>query len=508
MQATWKRVQSFIKADYLWWGIILLGTALRLRQYLLDRSLWADEASLAVNLVTRSFGGLTQLLDYHQAAPVGFLFIEKLSIVIFGNHDYVMRLFPLLAGILAVYLMYKIARASFGTFGLFAVSILSLSWWLVYYSSELKQYSSDVMVALLLVYLAINCLKQNVQAKNFLALGIVGAVVIWISHPSVFIMVGIGLVLVLEKLTRKEYAPWTWILAIGVGWLASFGLEYLVSLRHIVADEYLIDYWRKAYLPTPPWSNRSWYKDTLYSFAFFPFYRGDNLMAVVTLVFSAIGATSLLIRDRKIALLIISPFVVAVIASALQRYPLKNRFMLFLIPFALLLMTEGFRAIYRLLAKWRPDFAVLFSGILVLAVIWQVVPNTYEKAVSGQKDDIRPVLAYVAQNRLPDDIVYVFYKTDPAFHYYAPFYGLEKGNIVVGVNDPRKRVALQNFEDDVDKLVGNKRVWFVFSEVVDCPNCQPEDTQSFYLDHINKFGAMIDSFKGSGAGAYLYDLSP
>jgi hypothetical protein len=508
MQTTWKRVQAFIKADYLWWGIILLGTALRLRQYLLNRSLWADEASLAVNLVTRNFSGLTRLLDYHQAAPVGFLFIEKLFIVIFGNHDYIMRLFPLFAGILATYLIYKIARASFGNFGLFAVSILSISWWLVYYSSELKQYSSDVMVALLLVYLAINCLKEDVQARNFLALGIVGAVLIWISHPSVFIMVGIGLVLVLEKFTRKAYAPWTWILAIGIGWLASFGLEYLVSLRHIVADEYLIDYWRKAYLPTPLWSDRGWYKDTFYSFVFFVFYRGDDLMAALTLALSGIGALSLLIRDRKIALLVISPFVVAVIASALQRYPLKNRFMLFLVPFALLLMAEGFRAIYRLLAKWRPDFAALFSGILVLAVIWQVVPNTYEKAISGQKDDIRPVLAYVAENRLPDDIVYVFYKTDPAFHYYAPFYGLETGNIMVGVNDPRKKVALQNFEDDVDKLVGNKRVWFVFSEVVDCPNCQPEDTQSFYLDHINKFGVMIDSFKGSGAGAYLYDLSP
>lgn len=364
------------------------------------------------------------------------------------------------------------------------------------------------MVALLLVYLAINCLKAQVQAKNFLALGIVGAIMIWISHPSVFIMVGIGLALVLEKLARKEYVPWTWIFAIGIGWLASFGLEYLVSLRHIVTDEYLIDYWRKAYLPVPPWSDRGWYKDTYYSFLFFTFYQGDNLMAAITLVLSAVGASSLLIRDRKTALLFISPFVVAVIASALQRYPLKNRFMLFLIPFALLLMAEGFRAIYRLLAKWKPDFAALFSGILVLAVIWQVVPNTYKRAISGQKDDIRPVLAYVAKNRLPDDIVYVFYKTDPAFHYYAPFYGLETGNIVVGVDDPRKRVALQNFEDDIDKLVGNKRVWFLFSEVVDCPNCQPEDTQSFYLNHINKFGVMIDSFKGSGANAYLYDLSP
>ena len=81
MQKTWKRVQPYFKSDYLWWGIILIGIVLRLRQYLLNRSLWADEASLAMNLVTRNFGELTQLLDYHQAAPIGFLFIEKLSII-------------------------------------------------------------------------------------------------------------------------------------------------------------------------------------------------------------------------------------------------------------------------------------------------------------------------------------------------------------------------------------------------------------------------------------------
>ena len=314
--------------------------------------------------------------------------------------------------------------------------------------------------------------------------------------------------LVLEKFTRKEFVPWAWILAIGIGWLASFGLEYLVSLRHIVADEYLIDYWSKAYAPMPPWSNRSWYKATFYSFVFFTFYRSDNLMLVVSLVLSAIGALSLLIRDRKIALLVILPFVVAVIASALQRYPLKDRFMLFLIPFALLLIAEGFRGIYWLVAKWRSDFAAIFSGLLVLAVIWQIVPLTYQMAISGYKDDIRPVIAYVARNRLPDDVVYVFQRTDPAFHYYAPFYGLDTGNIVIGVYSPRKRVAIQNFEDDVDRLVGNKRVWFIFSEVVDCTDCQEEDTLSFYLNHINKFGVLLDSFKGSGASTYLYNLSP
>ena len=189
------------------------------------------------------------------------------------------------------------------------------------------------------------------------------------------------------------------------------------------------------------------------------------------------------------------------------KVPLQNRFMLFLIPFVLLLMAEGFRGIYWLVAKWKPDFAAVVSGILALAVVWQIVPITYEKAISGAKEDIRPVIEYVAENRLQDDIVYVFHRTDPVFQYYAPFYGLDTGNIMIGVYDPRKRVAIQNFEDDVDRLVGKSRVWFIFSELIDCVECEGEDTQAFYLEHINKFGVVVDTYDGAGADAYLYDLS-
>jgi len=507
MQTTWKNKLSSIKPDFLWWGIVALGIFLRLNQYFLNRSLWSDEASLALNLISKNFRELTQLLDYHQAAPIGFLFIEKLLILIFGNHDFIMRLFPLFASFLATYLIYKIARASFGIFGLFAATMFAISWWLVHYSIEVKQYSSDVMVALLLVYLAINCLKETVRAREFLMLGIVGAIVIWISHPSVFIMVGIGLALVLEKLTRKEYVPWAWILGIGIGWLASFGLEYLVSLRHIVSDGYLIEYWRKAYVPMPPWTDKAWYMNTYYTFLFFAYHRGDNVMALITLVFTGLGFFSLVIRNRKIALLIVSPFIVAAIASMLQRYPLKDRFLLFLIPFVFLLMTEGIRAIYSLIANWKPNIATIVSGLLALTIIWQIAPITYEKAVSGDKEDIRPVLKYIAKNRKPDDITYVFRRTASVFTYYAPFYGLDSGNIVIGEQFAKKRIALQNYENDVLSLVGNERVWFLFSEVTDCNDCPEEDSVGYYLEFIDPVGVIIDSFNGTGANVYLYDLS-
>jgi hypothetical protein len=231
-------------------------------------------------------------------------------------------------------------------------------------------------------------------------------------------------------------------------------------------------------------------------------------MAVVTLVLTGIGAVSLLIRDRKIGLLVIFPFVVTVIASALQRYPLKNRFILFLVPFALLLMAEGFRGIYWLVSKWKANFAGVFSAALALAVVWLIAPITYEKVVSKVQDDIRPVFAYVAGNKQPDDIIYVFHATDPAFHYYAPFYGLDTSTVIVGVFGPGKRITLKNYHEDIVKLVGNGRVWFIFSEILDCAGCVGEGTQADYLEEINRFGIMLDSFDGSGGNAYLYNLKP
>ncbi len=103
--------------------------------------------------------------------------------------------------------------------------------------------------------------------------------------------------------------------------------------------------------------------------------------------------------------------------------------------------------------------------------------------------------------------MYVFYRTNAIYHYYAPFYGLDTGNIIIGSQEARKRVALQSYEDDVLNLVGNERVWFLFSEVVDCENCPEEDTLSYYLEFINPYGVVMDSYEGSGASAYLYNLS-
>ncbi len=88
--------------------MFLFGILVRLIQYLNNRSLWLDEASLALNIINRSYGELAQTLDHNQAAPLGFLWLEKLSTQIWGNNEYSLRLLPFIASILALGVFYRL----------------------------------------------------------------------------------------------------------------------------------------------------------------------------------------------------------------------------------------------------------------------------------------------------------------------------------------------------------------------------------------------------------------
>ena len=506
MKAVWNRLKLSVKPDYIGWLFIALGTVLRLRQYLADRSLWYDEANLALNLVNRTFSGLTRPLAYEQGAPIVFLFIEKSILVLLGNKDYLLRLFPLLSGLLALYLIYLIALQYFGTTGLFAVLLFAISWQLIYYSSELKQYSSDAMIALLLIYLALRCLKDNVRAADFLLLGVTGLIAIWTSHPSIFILAGIGLTLALDKLNRKACTSLAWTLGLGVLWIAALAAVYFVSLQYLTANTVLQNYWRRGFMPLPPWSNFNWFAKTYLLLLDASLGFDFRYLTIISSALALIGGVSLLYRNRYIALILILPFGWTLTASALQKYPLDDRLMLFLAPLFILVMSEGLSWIYLFIRRWNGTIAVVIFGCIALLTLWALADNALQNFLApSMGEDIKPVLQYVAENRSPNDIVYVFHGARPSFNYYAPFYGLDTGNVISDTDPPRAQ-ALQQFYNQVNQLKGNNRVWIIFSHIVDCSGCTG-NKEAFYVNYLNQFGQGENRFQAQGANVYLYDLN-
>ena len=92
--------------------ILGIGVLLRLIVYLVNRSMWLDELSLTGNIVGRPVLDFSESLTSDQLAPFGFLIIQRALVRILGDSNFAMRLVPLIAGILALYLFSLLARRS------------------------------------------------------------------------------------------------------------------------------------------------------------------------------------------------------------------------------------------------------------------------------------------------------------------------------------------------------------------------------------------------------------
>ena len=77
-----KRAVAFAVA-----GIAIVAGIIRLRVFAARRSLWFDEAAVAMNLVQRSFRALLQPLDHEQTAAPLFLWGERVAVLVGGNTE-------------------------------------------------------------------------------------------------------------------------------------------------------------------------------------------------------------------------------------------------------------------------------------------------------------------------------------------------------------------------------------------------------------------------------------
>jgi hypothetical protein len=227
------------------WILLALGVALRLRVYLFNRSLWLDEAMLALNIMARPFGRLMEPLEFNQAAPLGFLFAERTAVNLFGGSEYALRFFPLVCGIASLFLFWRLVgrflspRAAAVALGLFVLADR-----LVYYSSETKPYSTDVAVGLLVWWVVARADVPSAapaRAWEWVS-AVVGAVAIWFSYPVVFLLGGVGLHWAWRQTKARQWRALTVVAATGAIWAASFAAAYAVSLRGVTQNTQLAEF--------------------------------------------------------------------------------------------------------------------------------------------------------------------------------------------------------------------------------------------------------------------------
>jgi 4-amino-4-deoxy-L-arabinose transferase-like glycosyltransferase len=477
----------------------LIGLFLRAHFYSVGRSLWLDEAMLALNIVNRPFLDLLKPLDLNQAAPIGFLLLQKAVISLLGTSDYSLRMIPFLAGLVSVPLMYAVSKQYVAKSGaLISLGLFALSPRLIYYSSELKQYSTDVLVTLLILLVAPKCLEDKVKPHKLIGLGIIGFLAIWFSHPSLFVFAGVLLSLGLTFVFRRDKHNLSWLIGSSAIWIAGLALNYFINLRYLESNDTLVRYWSSAFAPLPPWDHFSWYYNAFISMLKDPATLPTSTILVGILV---VGISSLAFRRWPLMLVLLAPFLLTLLASALERYPFNGRLLLFILPSLFLLLAEGVKRIRIILAKVKKPLADLVYASLILYLLYNPASISYNNLrFPPMGEHIKPVMEYIQGNYHSGDLIYVYYGARPAFEFYMPFYRLDRSSCVGGVaarNEPLK------YLEDIEKLRGNRRVWFIFSH--NCSWCIVNE-QQFILEYLDQIGIKRDELLSDGASVYLYDL--
>ena len=493
-----------------WLPVIIIGIAVILRfiQFVSDRTLWLDESMLALNITSRSFAELFQPLDYFQVAPIGFLVLEKSVVGLLGNNEYALRLFPFVCGISSLFLFWYVANYSIRKNGvLWALSLFGFTKFLIYYSAEIKQYASDVAITLVLYYITIYIRKkEGFKARYIFLYGAAGAISIWFSLPSAFVLAGVGTSLFVFSALKRDWQRASWLALSSLFWLVSFGVYLLVYTSDISYNLGLQRaYWQNDFMPLPPlsMSDVKWFADTFFGI----------LQNPVGLTFNGIGALcficgglSLFNKDKEWFFCLLGPILAALLVSGFQLYPFSGRLLLFAVPCFYIFIGHGLSYLWEKLQHIsKITYVILLTLLLMHPAFFatqQLITMKPNKAIV--RENIKPVMKYLKEHKRKGDSVYLFRLSDYAFKYYEERYGFNDLDYKVGMglnydfNDDLKKIR-----NDLDQLRGHERVWLLFSHSRD----RGFNYEMIYLSYLEVIGHKIDSFNDVGASIYLYDLS-
>jgi hypothetical protein len=489
-----------------------------------------DEAFLTLNLITRSFASLFGELSFNQAAPAGFLLVERMDIMLLGEGEFALRVFPLICGIASIFLFKRLANLVLSPgAALLALALFSVSDGLIYYSSEVKQYSTDVAATLLIALAGVELQTRQLPRRRLLVWGVAVLIAVWFSHAAAFMIVAVLAVLVVPDLLGRRrkrvraaaavFGPAVIGLAGALAYVATTASHLLSTYRGGTSPENVfptgLGFFRNA-------------AGGLINALGVPATGPEHYVRFAIGIVAVAGAVALARRNRAALALILVAAAAVVAAAGIQAYPVLTRTILFLLPFVILLVSEGVVALGSLFR----DRAVLATAVLALAVLAIPAKNAGEHLVNPrQREEMKPVLRYLVDEWHPGDALYVFYRAQYAFRYYlecncfAPWEDSPAPWTIAAPSRPgpqqyarallssppdiviaEPHARLEEYFESMASLRGRKRVWLLVT--------MPDPIEAALLDLLSCGGRRTDAYvRDDGEGlfhsvaVYRYDLS-
>jgi uncharacterized membrane protein len=464
--------------------ILSLGTVLRLFHFFYNRSLWMDELYLCSSFSHLSYADLaTTTLDYDQKAPIGFLWLVKLSVNLFGYHEMALRLVPLIAGIGSMILFTKVCKYYLQPWTqIMAISIFAFSPALIYHSVEIKQYSMECLATVIALCLLIRY-KDSHSWKDKICWGLLGAVTLWFSFSVIFILAGIACGISLNYLIKRNWKLFFINALPFLIWLASFLLNFIL-FTHKHAESGWVVYFFKVYdnfMPFPPRSFQElkWFSRNFYDLMDYPLglvlnfkdFTDSKLVKIlcvplIPIIFLLSGIYAVYKKEKMDLYVLLFPILFMLIASGLYLYPLLERFWVFIAPVFILFTAAGFGYFQR---KIKSDTLLWVLFISVIAV--PIFQSAYfcvrpDKFYKHKKSFEKEALLAIDKNYREGDLVYNYWNNAPGYSVYKNIFDF-KYNAIQGQDWRKKSLNLQDYNENLKRDLmgfrGKKRVWLIFN---------------------------------------------
>jgi hypothetical protein len=433
--------------------------------YLANRSLWLDEAMLAYSFNTRTLSNLTSsIFEWDQSAPIIYLYIVKIITMIFGTSETTLRIFSLFAYIVTLVLSYILLDRAFHVkYPILGVAFISNMSVLLYYSNEFKPYMNDCFSVLLVLYLYYLFSEKRI---SFSLLSVIYVILLWLSYPTIFFIGGVLIYEFINSIIKKDKRLMRKIIFGGIIVLFSFLIHYLIWLRPVANDEYMVNFWKGYRFPLIPTS----LEDVKRIF----FLAGKliiNMKYGMIFIGSLIvaGACICVGKRNKYGIIILISIFLILLASYIEKYPFYQRLMLFIYP---ILGISIFIAIDALIEKKSDPAEKIVIGGLIIAVLLSNYSSVLYLEPSGrykEKQEVNKLIEYVDENIEKNQMLYVYYHTIPVFGFKN---GYDNSHIGQNVDESIENIILGEdfsgaYKEDIEAILNADECYILMSHYLE-----------------------------------------
>jgi hypothetical protein len=461
-----------------------LGAYLQFANWNFNRSYWADELDVALNLRDRGYAQLARPLDWDQVAPIGFLWAEKTVAKVFGDAERPLRLIPLLAALASMPLIWFWMKGWMPPTGrslALGLMILQPRW--VQYGAELKPYSIDLAATLLVLLFDQLAAAKQFRGRRFFIYAVAGITLPWFSFPIVFVLAGASIAEAIGGRPRPK------VVIVWIFWAISAALQFKL-LHSDLSKTYFQQFWAEHLFP---WHHGikaeiTWLLRVLPRLYRDPF---DGTIGRLAALLAVLGILILLENRARAGPAILGTFLAALFAAIVHVFPIGDRLGVYLIPLlavcpAMFLATAG---------KYRPPATAIIAALFAANLLFSPARRSLDNLLHPlDRENSRPVIQQLAAKISPAETIYVYHDSRPAFLFYAPRFGINTIPVMGNSDEPGDDSTLRD-------LLAHQNVWVFFAHV-------PLNTPYDMRDHIQRYCAglanPIDAIRASGCAAILY----